>query len=96
MYFIKEHIDEPILRPSTVCTSSMSRSHYKLEHAHRLRVRVHVFFEASPERGSILSNSVFFKILSLIIILAMLYLSYLYYLCLLGKESLIENRFLFV
>ena len=42
----------------------------KLEQAHRLRVRVHVFFEASLEHGSISSNSVFFKILSLSIILA--------------------------
>ena len=52
----------------------------KLEQAHglRVRVRVHVFFEANLEHGSILSNSVFFKISSLIIILAMLYLSYLY------------------
>lgn len=26
----------------------------KLEHAHGLRVRVHVFFEASPEHGSMI------------------------------------------
>ena len=33
----------------------------KLIEAHRLRVRVHVFFEASLEHGSISSNSVYFK-----------------------------------
>ena len=33
----------------------------KLIEAHRLRVRVHVFFEVSLEHGSISSSSVYFK-----------------------------------